>query len=303
MYPIIGFVVCMVLFMVIQIPMQYIQMSLSVVVYTYIVALMSVGIWGIVKVRNKEKIVIKLARREFIIWTCIVLVQLVFLHANMVYGSTWDTGDYIGQISTAVYTDTMRQYEPFSGKKYATTDWYNLFAAYEMHSAAMCKLFNIHPLIYVHRVLATFEIVFYNIVLYNISLLLLKNNKMKSCIALISIFAINMSSYSLFSLSGFLFLRAGESKSMLCAVILPLILYWFVYILKNNDKESARIMYLLTVVMGVGISKSGAFVIPVALSLLMLPVILVDKKNILALYLMCMFPCILMLLYQAMLRI
>ena len=293
LYPVIGYIFTSLCFQVVSIPMQLLKCSLSLTTYVYLAALvLSLLCFGWISKKQpveREKIIC----RDFWVLAVIIVMQWAFLLYNMCYGSIWDTSQYIGQISTAVYTNTMNQYEPYSGKIISSFNWKDCFVVYEMHSAAICRLFHIHPLIFIHRILANIEIVLVSVIYYNIAMLLLRQDKKKANMALVLMTVINLFSYSLFTWSGFLFIRTAESKSMLANVILPLLLLWVVYIVKEKEN---RIYILLfgTVAMGLGISKSGTFVIAAALALYALPVLRKGRFWSTALKLgVCFIPCIL----------
>lgn len=293
LYPVIGYIFTSLCFQVVSIPMQLLKCSLSLTTYVYLAVL---ALWllcfGWIAKKNpveKEKIVCS----DFLVLAVIIVIQWALLLYNMCYGSTWDTSQYIGQISTAVYTNTMNQYEPYSGKMISSFNWKDCFVVYEMHSAAICRLLHIHPLIFFHRILANIEITLVSVIYYNIAMLLFRQDKKKANTTLILMTVLNLFSYSLFTWSGFLFIRTAESKSMLANVILPLLLLWVIYIVKEKDN---RIYILLfgTAAMGLGISKSGAFVIPAALVLYSIPVFRRDSfwGTVLRLS-ACFAPCIL----------
>lgn len=303
MLPIMGFSFCMVIFMFIEIPAHILGWNLSVLAYLYIAIVIVAGLLMAFISKRGQVRVEGIEKKELLFLCVVIMAQILFQFFNMLYGSTWDTGQYIGQISTALYTDTIRQFEPFSGKEMGYFDAQNLFATYEMHSAVVCKLLHIHPLIYVHRIIASLEMIFVNILPYNIALQLFKGNFKQARIAIISMLIINLFSYTLYTWSGFLFLRAGESKSMLAMVILPLILYCTILLAQNEKGKMIGLFLVLAVTLGVGICKSGAFIIPVALFAELLPVVLLDKRwKLLFLYVISNIPCAVVCVYQMAIR-
>lgn len=303
MLPVIGFSFCMVIFMFIEIPAHILGWRLSTLAYLY-TALVVIAAFFMASISKRGQVWIEGIEKKELLFLCVVImVQILFQFANMFYGSTWDTGQYIGQISTALYTDTIRQYEPFSGKEMGYFDAQNLFATYEMHSAVVCKLLHIHPLIYIHRIIASVEMIFANIIPYNIALRLLKGNFKQARIVIISMLIINWFSYTLYTWSGFLFSRTGESKSMLAMVILPLILYCIILLIQKEKGKMIGLFLVLAVTLGVGVCKSGAFIIPVALFAELMPVILLDKRwKLLFLYVISNIPCVVVCGYQLAIR-
>lgn len=303
MLPIWGFSFCMVIFMFIEIPAHILGWKLSVLVYRYIVLVVIAAFFMAFISKSGQVRIEGIDKKELLFLCAVIMVQILFQFFNMFYGSTWDTGQYIGQISTALYTDTIRQFEPFSGKEMGYFDAQNLFATYEMHSAVICRLLHIHPLIYVHRIIASMEMIFVNIIPYNIALRLFKGNYKQARITIISMLIINFFSNTLYTWSGFLFLRTGESKSMLVMVILPLILYCTILLVQEEKGKVIGLLLVLTVTLGVGICKSGAFIIPVALFVELMPVALLDKRwKLLFLYVISNIPCAIVCGYQLAIR-
>lgn len=301
--PVIGYAFCKVIFMLIEVPAHVSGWRLSVLTYVYIGIILLSAVVLVLISRKRQARVEGIDRKEILFLLPVIMAQVLFQFFNMLYGSTWDTGQYIGQISTALYTDTIRQFEPFSGKEMGYFDAQNLFASYEMNSAVLCKILHMHPLIYVHRVIASLEIIFVNIIPYNIVLRLSKGNFKQARIAVISMAVVNLFSYTLYTWSGFLFLRAGESKSMLATVILPFILYCIIWIVQEDQDRMAEVILVLVAAMGVGMCKSGAFIIPVALFMGMVPVILMDKRwKLLLPYAVSNIPCIAVSIYQIIIR-
>lgn len=293
-FVVIGYLISMVIFQVVAIPFQIMRISLSMLtnIYVVIMVVLSIVLLCILKKnvdRNKKKNANILSIGCLLV---IIVVQCVAVVLNMYNGSAWDSSHYNGEIVTAWATDTMRIFDQYTGKE-MVFNWRECIFTYEMHSAAMCRLFNIHPMIYVHRVLASIEIIIYNIIIYNIGLLLFKNEANKATMVCGLSLIVNTYTSSLFLPSAFLWYRSGESKSMLANIVLPLLLYWIIQ-LNIEDRWSIWMMLLLSVVMGAGISNSAVFIMPIMLTICIVPLFLRKKDvKVLAKYVMCLLPCLL----------
>lgn len=302
LWPLTGYELCMVLFQIVELPAHLLGAPLSLTAYVYVIVLAGFACF-LIRTAPIGMPVSRPDRAEIVCAGFVAAVPVMIQFFNMVYGSMADTGQYIGQISTALYTDTIRQYEPFSGRASGYFDSQNLFAAYEMHSAVICRIFHMHPLIYVHHVLAVMEIVFSVFLVYQSALLLFAGDRRKSQTALVVSLFVNLFSYSPYTWSGFLFLRTAESKSMLAAVVLPLLFYDMAVLSEDSDAKAGRKALFLTVVFGLGICRSSAFLIPAALTMQLLPLIISDRKwKLLPVYGLCMAPCVVILGYQMLIR-
>ena len=294
MVPMIGYIICMVVFQMLAIPAMLLKLSLSVLEYIYSIVMGGIIAFGISK-KVFSKHYFSINKREIAFLLVIISVQCIFLWLNMRYGSVWDNGEYVGSITTAIYTDTMKQYNAYSGNIFETFDWRECFITFEMHSAVICKMLSIHPLLYIHRILAPLEIILYNIILYN-TVVLLINNRVGGYIALCGSFFVNISLGSICTWAAFLFLRTGESKSMLANLIFPLLVYLFIYYLKFGNTKFVVSLMFSGVLVGLGIGRSGTYLIPVLLSSMFIPTICSERKiKTFFVYLLCMLPVLLYL--------
>ena len=299
LFPVVGYIVCMVLFQVIAIPLMIVNASVTLVSGIFLVTLL-IFILLLGKVAyKKEKIVIKLDKAELLVISVVILLQCGLLFINMCYGSAWDNCQYVGEISTSLFTNTFKRYDPYTGKVLETFRWQDCFWFYEAHSAVICKIFSVHPLIYVHRILANIEIVLANAITYNILLVLLKGKRRTALVALIGTMIINLFAYSLYSWSGFMFIRTGEAKSMLAVVIIPLLIYCFLKMAEIQPNRGVWILLILSIIMGLGISKSGSFIIPLIICCQGIWVFFRNWKwSVLVSLCICMIPCAIYVLIQ-----
>ena len=299
LYPVIGYILCMVIFQILAIPLMVLNASPMYTLCSYLSILSFITILLSVYQQKSKKIHVHLDKIEIWGLTIIILLQWGLLFGNMVYGSGTDNGQYIGEITTALFTNTFKRFDPYTGKRLKTFLWQSCLLTYEAHSTVICKLFDIHPLIFIHRIQANLEITFVNTIFYNILLVLLEGKKRKAIAALSGTLLINFFAYSLYSWSGFMFLRTGESKSMLAVVIVPLLIYWFLKIAEVGPVKYLWRMLFFTILMGLGISKSGAFVIPVVVLLHLIPVVVKNRRRDVVLWSCgCLMPCVVYLILQ-----
>ena len=110
-----------------------------------------------------------------LLFVVLLVVQIWYGMGNQLYVSRYDTSYYNGNAINALYTDTMYQYDAYTGvyvgKAVAWHDSYSMLVAF------LAKLLFMHPLVVVNRIMGVIEIVAANLAVYEIALRLSKGNR------------------------------------------------------------------------------------------------------------------------------
>lgn len=197
---------------------------------------------------------------------------------GMVYSdNSADAAYYVGTASTAVYTDTMGRYNPYTGAAISHFSARYIFSCYPMHNAVVCSLTGIHPLIQTKTIMTAINIFLSNLVVYEIGLKLFKNHKIKADVMAAFVCLIHLFSNTIYTDGTFLLTRSYEGKSILANIIFPMVFYCAVRLYQD---QTDRMVWILTFFTGVSaITFTGSSIIlPVALTAGFLPVIAVKKK-------------------------
>lgn len=282
-----GYLICNIMFALIALPMEINNQSLTNLTFAWlfiILIFIEVSLcFRIKRSNNIKNYIIQNRQISFNIWyamiIAIILLQIFFHILNGAYGSILDNSTYNGIITTSLYTDTMLKYDPYTGLPYEYT-YADYLAAYEIHSAVICKLSLMHPLIFINQVISVIEIFFYNIINLEIFKGLFKKNIKKMAVALGFLCLFNCCTILSYTPSGFLFFRTAESKSMLANFIIPLTFLGIYKIYKNSEKTGNFIFLFLVLFSGCTIGSSSIFIPPVMVICGLTP-ILITKKNIL----------------------
>lgn len=194
-----------------------------------------------------------------IVLLLLIVLQVVYGMNNGIRINGHDSAYYNGHAINALYTDTMFQYSPRSGEYRIETYVYD---AYPMLIAFLSKIFFMHPLVMVNRVLACLEIVFMNLVVYEIAYRLSSGSRRIAnwtvgIHAAISIFCYNFEEGRGF----YLWQRTAESKSMLANVYLPLALLALILLAKELEQRYCWVILGLVVFAGMSMSVSGIFIL------------------------------------------
>lgn len=254
-----GFVVFALAFVVVDIPFEYAGASFNALAYSMLIvwcALIGYSIYFCKGITFPSKDL--LADNSVFGMLTIVGAEIWYGMNNAIYTSNMDAAYYNLSSITAIYTNTIFEYEQFSGffgnANTRAQDSYIMFVA------VLSKLSNMHVLVMVNRVMAILEIVLFNILLYEIAMLLTNRNKK------IAHFAIPM--YAIISLyywvnggEALLWGRLAESKSMFANIYIPIVLYCFLVLATQKENKKIWWMIMGAVTVGGALSFSGTYII------------------------------------------
>lgn len=211
------------------------------------------------------------------IFLLLILLQIIYGMSNGGHVNEYDTSYYNGHALNAIYTDTMYQYNARNGQ-YIGLETYQ-HDSYPMLIAYLAKIFSMHPLVVVNRVLGVLEIVLTNLIVYETAGRLSKmNRRVMSWTAVIyagmSIFCWQADRGRFF----YLWQRMAESKSMLANVYLPFALLAIILLVKEGGELYYWWILMLAVVVGFSLSVSGIFVMIVMIGSGLMAILLYQRK-------------------------
>lgn len=215
---------------------------------------------------------------------------------GMLYSDTSaDAAYYVGTVNTAVYTDTMGRFNPYTGTPIGHFSARYIFSCYPMHNAVVCALTGIHPLIQAKTIMAAVNILISNLIVYETGLRLFRNHRVKADLMVCFVCLIHLFSNTIYTDGTFLLTRSYEGKSILANVVFPMVLYCAIRLYQDEKERFLWILLFLTSVSAITFSGSS-IIFPVSLAAGILPVIAIKRKGRLLLpWLVCMLPSILYL--------
>lgn len=211
-----------------------------------------------------------------IVLLLLIVLQVVYGMNNGIRINGHDSAYYNGHALNALYTDTMFQYNPRSGEYRIETYVHD---AYPMLIAFLSKIFFMHPLVMVNRVLASLEIVLMNLIVYEIAYRLSSGNRNISNWTVGIHAAMSIFCYGFEEGRGFyLWQRTAESKSMLANVYLPLALLALILLAKGLEQMYHWLILGLIVFAGMSMSVSGIFILAAMVGSGLLAIICCQRK-------------------------
>ena len=173
----------------------------------------------------------------------------------------YDTSYYNGHAATALYTDTMYQYDARTGL-YIGKESY-VHDCYPMLIATLAKLFSMHTLVIVYETARRLAGGRKDIANWTVGI--------HGALSILSYEFPDTAEY-------YLWQRTAESKSMLCNIYLPFVLLALVLLAKEIDNKCNWLILGMIVTAGMAMSVSGIFIIAAMVGIGVVVIMTVQKK-------------------------
>lgn len=205
-----------------------------------------------------------------------VLGQLIMVVCNQYI--TADSAYYIGMATTAVHTNTMEIFSPYTGQIQNAFELRYIFSTYPMHNAVFSQVFGLHPLIQTRTVMSGIVILMVNALYYLIGSELFRGDSRKAILFVVALLCINLSIHSIYTNAAFLFYRTYEGKAIIGNVFMSMIVYCVILLYQNRDDRWTWWSLFFVSASCVAISSSGMFLVPFALFAGLFPLVLYTRK-------------------------
>ncbi len=174
----------------------------------------------------------------WVLFGLLVLVQLIMAFTFASFDG--DDAYYVVESVLAVQTDTMNTILPYTGGS-TTLDIRHALAVITMWIAFVAKISGVHATILAHTLLPLFLIPFTYIIYIEIGRMLFRRNPNKLPMFMIIIAVFQMFGHTSISTAETFFLtRTWQGKSMLANVAIPLILWLFLWIGEDLEREDRQ---------------------------------------------------------------
>lgn len=224
----------------------------------------------------------------------IILAQLVMVQSNKETYALWDQAYYIGDINTSVYTNTISQYDPYTGILLKKLDSEYLLETYQNHSAVLCQLLGLAPLIETRVAETSLVVILANLIYYQFGMEFFSCSRKKSVLLALFLSWLNLFSFNLVTSAEFLYFRAFEGKTILACIIMPMAFLQFLKLVKDHSCRAYWMELFLVICGSFGLNMSAIYMLPFELSICLVPLAFTKRSfSILARYLACLLPCLL----------
>lgn len=279
-----GFVVYFGVFQIVALPMKIGRLSLKYLTLTW------VGILGVVflfDIIGRRKILSRAFKNCFsdskkIAAGCVFLIAAgvlaLILGMNVNHISDFDAGYYIGLPVSSVYSNTIELMDPYSGQMLSRPDSFYILNTNTVHSAVIFQALNLHPLVEEKFSMTAALSVVFCLFLYKGGKLLFQENRRKALMFLMLSVLTLLFSYSLAGVSHYFAYRTYEGKAITAYLYTTGIFVFFLGIFREKEKKWGWTGLFFAALGGVAFCNTAIFVIPVMISALVLPWILLERK-------------------------
>ena len=312
--PVFGAVIYFFILAIVYIPIQFTNKSLSL--FSNIIIVISIGflVCGLLliglsvrqhiqrkglsikdSILSKINFKIKTISINRIIWGIVIVSFFSFLICYTIYithyASYYDNSYYNGIINSTVESGLLNTKEPYLGCD-ASYPIFKQIMLYESFVAAISRIFFIHPLIVVNRVIGICEVLTNSYIIFLIARKLFKDYKKAICTVGL-VFYFNTYMNTIYTSANFLFYRLAEAKSITANITVPLLILISCYIIENKFKQSNWICLYMAIIVGLMVNDTAMILIPATLFALLVPMNLKARKIVTVINsVLCFVPCL-----------
>ncbi len=241
--------------------------------------------------------------REHPVFTVAVCFMVLFeavviIHA---YQFTLDAAYYVATASTALETNMLNVYDPYTGMWQDHFEMRYFFQCYPLQDAVMCRLTGLHPLIWTKTVMEAVSVILMNTAAYRVGRRLFQERTDRVGLFLFFTGLLQFFFTTIYTSAAFFTTRTYEGKTLLGSFVLPVILWIYLELLEDHRAVRYWGLLFLTALGAAVLTNSANMLIPAAAGIFGLSLFLVKKDlKILLRSALCMLPGIcLMLVYVA----
>lgn len=178
-----------------------------------------------------------------------------------------DDAFYVATAETAVTTDSLMQFNPYTGKEYASFPARYVLSPFPLYIAAQSVVIGVKPVILAHTVYPILILGMVYMILYLLGTILFSDKKQIGYFLFMAGIVLQYSGYSIYTQGAFLFFRSWQGKAVLAAVLLPAVLYYSLRLIKKEPERMDYGYLLLLMLSCCLVSSMGIMLGAIALGL------------------------------------
>ncbi len=225
-----GFFAEFALFEIIAVPMTFLSCSLTQLKYVWIFACLALTVFALVRCKSfpQTRRSIAALPKQLSLLLIVVLLLMLSQAVFLTLGQHLDSDDafYLATAETAVKTDSLFRYGPYTGVAYAQLPSRYVLASWPLFLAVLSVLTGLHPTLLAHTLLPGLILLFAYLVFALIARSLFPEQKNRRALFLLIIVAVfAFFGFSIYTPGTFLMIRSWQGKAMIAAVAEPALFY------------------------------------------------------------------------------
>ena len=296
-----GYFLYFFLFFLVALPMKLLRMPLSVLALSWCVVLAFLAAVFIRQTaaaffsRNRSQRREDLVREEesalrsvrkgkaYAVIYCaaaflLILAMVLLYNSNQENGAWWDASYYIGDVSTSVFHNSISGYDPYTGAYLEDLKSEYQFEVLQNHSAVVCFLTGIPPLIEVKTVLASVHVILFYSIIVLFAQAFFAGRPGLQLLFLLAVEFIDFWSYNTHVRAQILLYRAYEGKAVLANILIYGMLYLLVRRMRAQKEKAWWWMLFLSAGACCGLNMTSLLLVPVLAMAVLVPYILGTRQ-------------------------
>ena len=276
-----GFLILQVLFQLCSLPFIYFDTTLTLLSRVWAVAIVFIVIASAIVNRESmyqdiKELIAYFKTTKWTVYSMMVVIILMCYYVSINGERNDDAIYYIGLINTSVSMDSMYRFNVYSGYGMESLYLRRALVTFDIHSAVLCKLFDVHPLILARIGRASLNVILTAATTYLLGTGLFKKDetgiaeKKAGMLVIVSLVMNFLFAGNIYTSATFLLTRAYEGKAFGANV---LVLYTLYVCIKHIAKMQKEDYFILILILwgSLAISSSAIVVNLVAMVILILP--------------------------------
>ena len=280
---VLGFILYQILFQICAIPFIWMKRSLTELTYVWTVLLAVLTVFAAVKARKQiaeDMHTVGRVLREHRLLSGIVcvIVLLVCWYTSINGELNDDSLYYIGVVNTTVTTDTMFQYNAYTGIAMPSHYFRRVLVTFEINAAVLCRLFGIHPIILMRIFRGNLNVILTAVTIGLIGTLVFRKEKTverSAVFVLISMLLYFIADRTIYTNATFFLSRTYEGKAYAGNVLIYFMIYLCISLIQTGKKQYFLLIGVL--IWGCSAISSSAVMVSVAGAATMLLTSLICK--------------------------
>lgn len=266
-----GLISSWAVFQLICVPMTLFRMPFHVLAWTYLAVMAGILIVYFIFSAKQERTFIKLSiasipkERSFFIAAGILGIMILIQTLIPVVSFTYiqaDDASYIVQAIDNIRTDSLYQYNPYTGELYENLDMKRALTSHSAYISFISWLLNVSPTIVAHTFYPLWLTPVAYVVYYLLGKELLKSEKRTVLFLIILSFVNIFGAYSHSSSSFRLLVLIYQGKAMLQVIVLPFVLWLLFQFTKESMGKYELVLLLDCVIASCGLTMMGVGMTP-----------------------------------------
>ena len=250
---VIGFIVYQIIFQICAIPFIWLKRSLTELTFVWTALITVIIIVAAVKARKRipeDFCLVKriLKEHRLLMGITIIAVLIVCWYTTLNGELNDDSLYYIGVVNTTVTTDTMFQYNAYTGVAMPSHYFRRVLVTFEINAAVVCRILGVHPIIIMRIFRGNLNVILTALTIALIGTTVFCNEKTveKSAILVcVSMALYFIADSTMYSNATFFLTRTYEGKAYAGNVLIYFMIYLCICLMQTKKKTYLLLIGLL----------------------------------------------------------